>query len=105
MIDGLGKGAIPRLPTIDADNGQLGGLRGTPRGTAAAEAGKAVAGTSARPAAVTGKALVRDMAASPPVNSAKVEALRNAIAAGTYKADPDAIAAKMIVLERGSGGV
>jgi flagellar biosynthesis anti-sigma factor FlgM len=41
------------------------------------------------------------MAASPPVDTARVEALRLAIAAGTYKPDPEAIAAKMIALGTG----
>jgi len=55
-------------------------------------------------AGVTGKALVREMAAVPPIDAARVEALRSAIVAGTYRADPDAIAARMIALEQGNGG-
>jgi negative regulator of flagellin synthesis FlgM len=43
--------------------------------------------------------LVRDLAAAPPVDSAKVSALRAAIASGAYTVDADAIAAKMIALE------
>ena len=43
------------------------------------------------------------MAASPPVDSARVEALRLAIAAGSYTPDAEAIAGAMLRLEAGSG--
>lgn len=44
-------------------------------------------------------ASVRDLAAAPPVNEAKVASLKAAIAAGTYTLDPQAVADKMIALD------
>ncbi|QXQ05602.1 flagellar biosynthesis anti-sigma factor FlgM [Sphingosinicellaceae bacterium] len=41
----------------------------------------------------------RALAASPPVDGAKVVRLRAAIADGIYKPDPEAIAGKMIALD------
>ena len=41
----------------------------------------------------------RALAASPPVDEARVMRLRAAIADGSYKADPEAIAAKMLALD------
>jgi negative regulator of flagellin synthesis FlgM len=89
MIDGLGRGAPLRLPGAGADP--------------AARTGAAAPSAPAGRAAGSGPGqIVRDMAAKPPVDSARVETLRLAIAAGTYKPDPDAIAARMIALEQGS---
>lgn len=91
MIDGLGRGS-PLRPTLA---GNAAAARAAPA-TAAAPA--------ASPRALSAQAgqRVRDMAASPPVDVARVAALRLAIADGSYKPDPDAIAAKMIALEAGS---
>ena len=47
---------------------------------------------------------VKHLAGSPPVDAARVASLRTAIAAGSYRVDPDAIAAKMLILDRGSRG-
>ncbi|KAB7648235.1 flagellar biosynthesis anti-sigma factor FlgM [Polymorphobacter fuscus] len=92
MIDGIGRGQLPRLLAQ--------GMEATPRGPMAVEP----AATGPRPATkAPAGAVVRAMAASPPVDSARVEVLRNAIAAGTYKPDPAAIAARMIALESGGG--
>lgn len=44
-------------------------------------------------------AVARDLAAAPPVDGAKVDRIRQAIAAGGYAVDPAAIAAKMIALD------
>jgi negative regulator of flagellin synthesis FlgM len=41
----------------------------------------------------------REMAASPPVDSARVAALKAAINSGNYPINPDAIAAKMVELD------
>ena len=41
----------------------------------------------------------RTLAAAPPVDTAKVAALRERISVGTYPIDPQAIAAKMIALD------
>lgn len=91
MIDHVGRGGPARPPIAGA---------GQP-----ARPGNAQAATPA-PRANIGSAghVVRTMAATPPVDTARVEALRSAIAAGTYEPDPEAIAARMIALEQGSGG-
>jgi negative regulator of flagellin synthesis FlgM len=90
MIDGVGRAWLRQLAVFGND-----------------APGRATASTpaAAAPRAAAGKAgqLVRDMAAAPPVDSARVNALRQAIAAGTYKPDPQAIASAMLRLEAGSG--
>ena len=48
--------------------------------------------------------IARELAVSAPIDAARVAALRSAIAGGTYKPDPDRIAAAMIRLETGSRG-
>ncbi len=45
--------------------------------------------------------LVAELASAPPVNAAKVEALRAQLAGGRYPVDPLAIADAMLRLERG----
>ncbi len=58
------------------------------------------AGRAADPFALSATAsAAKDLAAAPPVDSAKVAALRDRIAAGTYTIDPERIAAKMIELD------
>lgn len=47
---------------------------------------------------------VKTLAAAPPVDAARVASLRSAIMQGSYRVDPQAIAAKMLVLDRGSRG-
>jgi negative regulator of flagellin synthesis FlgM len=90
MIDGMGRAALQRLAVFGND---------APGRTVTA------APAAAAPRAAGSKAgqLVREMAASPPVDSARVGALRQAIAAGTYRPDPQAIASAMLRLEAGSG--
>lgn len=46
---------------------------------------------------------VRDMAAAPPVDSGKVDRVKNAIALGTYKIEPDAVAERMIATDLSRG--
>lgn len=62
-----------------------------------------VAGARADTAAASGQAVAttvgRLVAEGPPVETDRVAALRAAIRGGTYKADPDAIAAKMIATD------
>ena len=89
MIDGLGRGAQPRMPSFASDAVAKPGIAPF----TSAPAGKAVSG---------GSQIVRELAAKPPVDTARVEALRQAINAGNYKPDPDAIAAKMLSLQQGS---
>jgi negative regulator of flagellin synthesis FlgM len=88
MIDGVFRGQPPRPPQPGAAGGA------------------APTAVTPPPASTTSAAetsglsrIARDLAASPPVDSAKVDRLRAAIAAGTYRPDPDAIAAKMLALE------
>ena len=88
MIDGLGRASPPRLALTGNE--------------AATRAGGAAPSAAPRAAIASAQQLVRDMAASPPVDTARVAALRLAIAAGSYTPDPEAIAAKMIALETGS---
>lgn len=48
---------------------------------------------------------IADAAATAPgIDQAKVEALQQAIAGGTYRVDPQAIAEKMLEVETGLGG-
>nr|WP_295659212.1 flagellar biosynthesis anti-sigma factor FlgM [Polymorphobacter sp.] len=42
---------------------------------------------------------VRDMASAPPVDTAKVDRVKSAIAAGSYKVVPDVIAERMITTD------
>ncbi len=49
-------------------------------------------------------AAVKTLASAPPVDTARVASLRAAIVAGRYSVDPQAIAEKMLVLDRGSRG-
>ena len=91
MIDGIGRGAPPQLPRLGGDAVARTGIgRLTPAPTP----------TMRAPGA--GGGIVREMAASPPVDTARVEALRLAIGNGSYKPDPQAIAAKMVSLEQGT---
>lgn len=64
---------------------------------------KPAGGTAANmPALVSeGRAAVRRMAAEPPVDSARVSELREAIASGRYRVDPERIADAMLRSEPG----
>lgn len=84
MIDGVGRGAPPRV-RMPGETGAR---------------GPAVPEPVARNMPARFGGIVRDMAASPPVDVARVEALRTAIASGSYKADPEAIAARMLAFGR-----
>ncbi|WP_101927713.1 MULTISPECIES: flagellar biosynthesis anti-sigma factor FlgM [Luteimonas] len=50
------------------------------------------------------QALQRDMSTGPAVDEARVQAVRDALAAGTYRIDPGAIAAGMLDLDAQLGG-
>lgn len=89
MIDPVGRGSGLR-PAMAGEAGAKAPVK-------AAEG--AATGATAAPAAATRGAAVRALAAAPPVDAARVAALRTAIASGAYKPDPDAIAARMIALE------
>ncbi|QYE36558.1 flagellar biosynthesis anti-sigma factor FlgM [Polymorphobacter sp. PAMC 29334] len=84
MIQGLGG----RLPPIAA--------RSAPTTNPVAATTKV---TSAAPDISALASAVRDMASAPPVDTAKVDRVKNAIAAGSYKVAPEAIAERMIATD------
>ncbi len=83
------------------------GIGGRPCGPHAVAAARTSNGDAARPepAAVKPETraalsrIARDLAASPPVDSAKVARLKASIDGGTYAIDADAIAARIVALE------
>lgn len=87
MIDGIGK---------TTGGGRLELVRGSvERGEALAKAGDSLQRQVGSPSST-----IADMAASgPPVDSAKVAAIRAAIAEGRYPVDPDKIASSMLALD------
>ncbi len=94
MIDGIGRSGPQRPPVTAGDTvAKANDLRANMQ----VRSPKAMV-----PAQISG--IARNLAASPPVDAARVTALRSAIAGGTYKPDPDRIAAAMIRLETGSRG-
>ncbi|WP_129794326.1 flagellar biosynthesis anti-sigma factor FlgM [Sphingosinicella sp. CPCC 101087] len=86
MIDGVGKSGPAR---IDLNRSAVG---------AAAPAAK-TGHSPARGEAAGAGAAVADLAAGPPVDSAKVAAIRAAIAEGRYPVDPLKIAERMIEID------
>lgn len=97
MIDPVGKAQPPRPATAVGE-----ALRRStrPLGEAGALAAASAVQPGIRgPAASSLAQVAKDLAASPPVDDAKVERLRNAIISGDYRADPMAIATRMIALE------
>jgi len=87
MIDGIGKSGPAR---IDLNRSTVG---------AASQAGR-VGDSSARSEAVGAGATVADIvAAGPPVDSAKVAAIRAAILEGRYPVDPVKIAERMLDID------
>lgn len=94
MIDGINNGGGPARSLFP--------VRSTAAG--AADPGQPVRRIAAAAPVGGGLAqagLVKELASAPPVNSAKVAALQAAIAAGTYRIDPDAIAGAMLALDQG----
>ncbi len=94
MIDGIGRmqplvaaaaDAAPKAPPGPV--GATAGTGGTPPGVLQPGADSSLSRIAA------------ELAASPPVDSGKVERLRMAIADGSYKPDPMAIAGAMLALE------
>ena len=84
MIEGIGRGQPPRAVSAASAAPQTSGADGGAR-TGTAKAG--APGLSG---------IARELSASPPVDAAKVERLRAGVVSGSYRADPDAIAAAMI---------
>lgn len=88
MLDGI-KGAGKALPAI-----------GSPAAGVVPPPGLAAERAPVSMEADVG-AVVRDMAASPPVNAARVERLRSDIDSGSFIVDPESIADAMIAQEGG----
>jgi negative regulator of flagellin synthesis FlgM len=92
VIDGVGRPQGPRPVAASTEA----------RPSVAAEAARTgeVANAAPQEAAVSSLARIsKELAAAPPVDTARVETLRLAIASGDYKPDPERIAAAMIALE------
>ena len=97
MVDQVSGGGLPqRAAALLAGSGQAS------NGKVRADAGAAPeAGASRRAAPITAPAAqlspaARELAAAPPVDSSRVEALRARISEGRYPIDADAIASAMI---------
>lgn len=93
MIDSVGKAQPPRPASAVGE--------ALSRGTRPLGEARAVAAAAAMqgPASSSLAQVAKDLAASPPVDAARVEQLRAAIISGDYRADPAAIATQMIALE------
>lgn len=103
MIDGIGRGQAPRAVTPLGDApAKVGADAVAARPGAAPEAAAGLSETAQAERFRNLGGLARELAVSAPVDARKVEALREAIASGTYKADPERIAARMLALESGS---
>ena len=95
MIDGIGRNT-PAWLAVSTSNSA------GPRSVGRADPGALIAGS---PAAMPQfGALVRAMAASPPIDTARVAALRAAIVSGAYTIDPEAIATRMLAFDRSGRG-
>lgn len=87
MIDGIGKSGTTR---IDLNRSTVG---------ASAQAGKAGSVTARGESASAGGTVADLVSAGPPVDSAKVAAIRAAILEGRYPVDPVKIAERMIDMD------
>jgi negative regulator of flagellin synthesis FlgM len=88
MIDGIGKSGTGRIELSRSSAGQA----------AAAATPTGASGASARSAGLGG--VVSDLVSlGAPIETDKVAALRQAIAEGRYRVDPDAIADRMIAAD------
>lgn len=92
MIDGIGRGLPPRMAAM---GGEI-----SARGPTPFEPALGPRLTSGGPGKLSG--VVLDMAASQLVDGARVATLHTAIASGSYKPDPEAIATRMLAFGRRS---
>ena len=90
MVSAIGSGGLGRTIQLQGE--------GVARGTKAAR----TAATNAEPTALASPA-AELAAAGAPIDVDRVAALKAAIANGTYKVDPDAIAARMIAMDLPQG--
>ena len=86
MIDGVGKGGSNRIDVA----------RGAEQGSRVAAVGEK---SMRAPSAAVESAVFELVSAGAPVDTAKVAAVRAAIAEGRYAVDPKAIADKMVALD------
>ncbi len=84
MIDGIGR-MQPVAPALTEPNSRSDAA--APRGNRPSEQ---------ESASLQLDGIARELAAAPPVDTARVAALRAAIEAGSYRVDPEKIAAAMI---------
>lgn len=91
MIDGIRNGSISPFISRSAPSREAAADPGQPL-RRVAEAGAVKPGLSG---------LVAELAKAPPVDETRVAVLKAAIADGSYRVDPDAIAAAMLRLDRG----
>ncbi|TPE59016.1 flagellar biosynthesis anti-sigma factor FlgM [Sandaracinobacter neustonicus] len=90
MVDQVsGGGNIPSRAALQLSSGKA-------RVDTASISGTAPRAAENAPAKAQISAAAREMSASPPVDSAKVQSLRSAIAEGRYQIDADSIASAMI---------
>ena len=101
MIDGINGGGGPVQRPRWLQPGPVEAGHSDPASPVQRSAAITGNGRSQGGGALTRAALVKDMAASPPVDSARVAALQAEIAAGRYRIDADAIAGAMLALDRG----
>jgi negative regulator of flagellin synthesis FlgM len=98
VIDSVGKAQPPR-PASAVGEALSRGTRPLGAAVAVAQASSVKPSDFQGPASSALAQAAKDMAASPPVDTARVDELKVAIASGEYRPDPMAIAAKMVVLE------
>ncbi len=96
VIDGVNRYGGPL--SVAADAADAAGRTGPAPRAGSAPAARAAAMPQA-PAPSNLARIARDLAAAPPVDSAKVERLRAAIISGDYRPDPAKIAERMVALE------
>jgi negative regulator of flagellin synthesis FlgM len=95
MIDGIRNGGMN--PFISSSAARAASVR-----EAAADPSQPVRASSGASAVKPGLgALVAALAKAPPVDETRVASLKAAMAEGSYRIDPDAIAAAMLRLDRG----
>ena len=95
MIEGVGRLQAVAPAASEARQAESEMRASGPAEGASARPG-VVAEVAARVADLSMGRLAADMAAAAPVDMARVAALREAIADGSYRADPDAIASAML---------
>ncbi|RUL76117.1 flagellar biosynthesis anti-sigma factor FlgM [Dyella choica] len=97
----ISSNGLPQLPltTTSAENGAAQATTAAPSaGSPATQASDSVQLTD------SARALQQASSAHAPIDTQKVEQIKHALATGTYKVDPHAIASKLVSLEGQIGG-